>query len=181
MTMLNIPNTLSLLRILLIPVFVYLLNYDSSYGLHMATAVLAVSYLTDILDGYIARSANMVTEMGKILDPLADKLTQLVAVITLVIKHYIPLIILIVILIKEVTQICGGLYIKFKLKTQMPQANILGKIATGMFYISILLLLLSVPYAIYLLYLTAVLLIAAFANYIILFVKFKKQSCNNLN
>lgn len=179
MTIFNIPNTLSLLRILLIPVFVYLLNCDSSYGLHMATAVLAISYLTDILDGYIARSRNMVTELGKILDPLADKLTQLAALTALVIKHYIPVIILAVILIKEIAQICGGLYIKFRLKTQMPQANILGKIATGMFYISILLLLLAVPYAIYLLYLTAVLLIIAFVNYIILFIKFKKQYCNN--
>lgn len=174
MAALNIPNMLSIFRILLIPVFVYLLNYDSEYGLHMATAVLALSYITDILDGYIARSRNMVTELGKILDPLADKLTQLAVVIVLVLKHYIPALILIIILIKEAAQILGGLYIKFKLRIQMPPANILGKISTGLFYISILLLLLSVPFAIYLLYLTAIMLIIAFVNYIIMFIKFKK-------
>jgi len=174
----NIPNMLSIFRILLIPVFLYLLSYGQ-YGIYFATAVLALSYITDILDGYIARSKNMITELGKILDPLADKLTQLIAVTALVFKDYIPAFILAIILVKETLQICGGLYIKLKLKIEMPPANILGKISTGLFYISMLLLLLNIKHAIVLLYITVGMLIITFINYLIMFIKFKKQSCNN--
>lgn len=177
--MLNIPNTLSFFRILLIPIFLYMLNSNKQMGIYVATAILALSYITDILDGYIARKKNMVTELGKILDPLADKITQLVVVIALLLKEYIPAFVLIVLLVKELVQISGGIYIKIKLKEQMPPSNVFGKISTGMFYISMLLLLLAVPYAIYIVYITTIMLVIAFVNYIIMFIKFKNQSCKN--
>ncbi len=177
--MLNIPNTLSVFRILLIPVFLYMLNSSKESGVYIATAILALSYITDILDGYIARRKNMVTELGKILDPLADKVTQLAVVIVLLLKGYIPAFVVIILLVKELIQISGGIYIKIKLKAQMPPANIFGKISTGMFYISMLLLLLSVPYAIYIVYSTIIMLVIAFINYVIMFIKFRKETCNN--
>jgi cardiolipin synthase len=156
-----------------------MLNSSKESGVYIATAILALSYITDILDGYIARRKNMVTELGKILDPLADKVTQLAVVIVLLLKGYIPAFVVIILLVKELIQISGGIYIKIKLKAQMPPANIFGKISTGMFYISMLLLLLSVPYAIYIVYSTIIMLVIAFINYVIMFIKFRKETCNN--
>jgi len=179
LAILNIPNALSVFRILLIPIFLYMLNSNKESGFYMATAVLALSYITDILDGYIARKKNMITELGKILDPLADKITQGVVVIALLIKGYIPAFVVIILLAKELIQISGGIYIKIKLKAQMPPANVFGKTATGMFYISMLLLLLSVPYAIYIVYITIIILLIAFINYVVMFIKFRKETCKN--
>ena len=82
---LTIPNLLSVFRIALIPVYlnIYL---DGAYG--RAAAVLAVSCLTDLVDGKIARKFNMISNVGKVLDPLADKLTQLVFCDSVAIRCY---------------------------------------------------------------------------------------------
>lgn len=75
----NIPNLLSLLRILLVPVFVilYLLSSDERMDLmYWSFGVLILSGVTDSLDGIIARKCNQITDLGKLLDPVADKLTQ---------------------------------------------------------------------------------------------------------
>ncbi len=73
----SVPNIMSYFRILLIPVFVFVyLRADSQRDYAVAGVIVAVSGLTDFLDGFIARRFNMVTELGKALDPVADKLTQ---------------------------------------------------------------------------------------------------------
>jgi len=74
----TIPNLLSIFRILLLPVFVYLyLKADTGWEFFRATLVLAVSALTDLFDGKIARKFNMISRLGKVLDPIADKLTHI--------------------------------------------------------------------------------------------------------
>jgi cardiolipin synthase len=171
----NIPNILSLFRIVLIPVFLYALNLDQPYGIYIAFGILAISYLTDILDGYIARKHNMTTEVGKILDPLADKATQIVVIIALVVKGLIPMFVLVIIAVKELLMIGGGAYIYFVLKDSMIPSNIFGKTATGLFYVSVLLLLLKVPFAIYLVYLTTAIMVVAFFSYLIAFIKYRKE------
>ena len=73
----SIPNILSFVRILLIPIFVWLyVTAGTSGEYYLAAAVVVASGITDFLDGQIARRCNMITEFGKFLDPLADKLTQ---------------------------------------------------------------------------------------------------------
>ena len=73
----SIPNLLSLLRLILIPVYITIyLNARESADYYLAAGILAVSCLTDMIDGKIARRFNMISTAGKILDPLADKLTQ---------------------------------------------------------------------------------------------------------
>ena len=91
----TIPNLLSLIRILLIPVFVALFFHDEMIG---AALILILSGLTDTLDGYIARHFNMITNLGKVLDPIADKLTQAVVAFCLCVKMpaVIPLFVLLV-------------------------------------------------------------------------------------
>ena len=70
----NLPNKLSLLRIFLVPVFVVTFYLSWEYSRYIATGIFVVATLTDFLDGYIARKHNLVTDLGKLLDPIADKL-----------------------------------------------------------------------------------------------------------
>lgn len=94
----NIPNTLSLMRIVLVPVFVvlYLLSEENPPLLYWSFGVLIFSGVTDSLDGIIARKCNQITELGKLLDPVADKLTQVSVVICLATRYYqvIPLVVI---------------------------------------------------------------------------------------
>ena len=84
----NVPNAISVFRILLIPVFavLYLTRDPNDYGV-AAGVVLAVSAATDMLDGYIARRFNQVTPLGQVLVPIADKLTQATVVICIAISN----------------------------------------------------------------------------------------------
>jgi CDP-diacylglycerol--glycerol-3-phosphate 3-phosphatidyltransferase len=81
---LNLPNALTLIRILLVPVLVGALTVESPGGSTIAAAVFAIAALTDGLDGYIARSRQAVTTFGKVMDPVADKLMIAAALISLV-------------------------------------------------------------------------------------------------
>ena len=108
----NIPNLLSLLRILLVPVFVilYLLSSDERMDLmYWSFGVLILSGVTDSLDGIIARKCNQITDLGKLLDPVADKLTQVAVVICLATRfsQLIPLVV--ICFVKELAQSIGGL------------------------------------------------------------------------
>ena len=135
---LTIPNLLSIIRIALIPVFAVLFN-DGNYL--WAVIVLAISGLTDFFDGKIARKFNQISALGKLLDPIADKLSQ----ITIAIMFYITFSnssdetvktfswIFLVFLIKEAVMVVGGaIMIMFGLKPVA--AELPGKIATFAFY-----------------------------------------------
>ena len=85
---LSIPNLLSLFRLLLIPVYITIyLNARTKDDYFLAATSLAVSCLTDMIDGKIARRFNMITTVGKLLDPLADKLTQFALILCLSLRH----------------------------------------------------------------------------------------------
>jgi CDP-diacylglycerol--glycerol-3-phosphate 3-phosphatidyltransferase len=86
----NIPNSITIFRIILIPVFVLALLPQIPYGSYLATAIFIVAALTDSLDGYLARKWKQVTKLGIILDPLADKLLITAALISLVELQVIP-------------------------------------------------------------------------------------------
>ena len=81
---LNLPNLLTLLRILLVPVLVVALGTEAEGGSEIAAAVFVIASLTDGLDGYIARSRQSITTFGKVMDPIADKLLIAAALLTLV-------------------------------------------------------------------------------------------------
>lgn len=135
---LTIPNLLSLIRIALIPVFAVLFN-DGNYL--WAVIVLAISGLTDFFDGKIARAFNQISALGKLLDPIADKLTQ----ITIAIVFYLTFKassdetvrtfswIFLVFLIKEAIMVVGGA-IMIMLGLKPVAAEMPGKIATFAFY-----------------------------------------------
>ena len=96
--LLTIPNLLSLFRLALIPVYVAIYQRATSPDAYfLAAAILAVSCLTDLIDGKIARSFNMISNLGKLLDPFADKLTQFSVTLCLCLKYPVLLPVLILI------------------------------------------------------------------------------------
>ena len=98
----NLPNKLTIFRVILIPFFLVLLLFDiTAYDKWIALAIFIVASLTDFLDGYIARKYNLVTNFGKFMDPLADKLLVCSAMICLVELARIPAWVVIVIIARE--------------------------------------------------------------------------------
>jgi len=97
----NIPNKLTILRIILVPIFVVLMLTRIPYGGSLAAAIFVIAALTDSLDGYLARKWKQTTKLGAILDPLADKLLITAALISLVELGRIPGWIAIVIIGRE--------------------------------------------------------------------------------
>lgn len=132
----TIPNILTYLRIILIIPFVYLFLSEK----YIFSAIcIAVSGLTDCFDGMIARRFNQVTSLGKILDPIADKATLFAVVICMVI--YVPAVlpVLVVLLLKDIIMLLGGIDLINKGITP-PAAKWYGKVGTIVFYFSVLLI-----------------------------------------
>ncbi len=98
---LNLPNTITMGRILLIPVFVYLAYDPGPWRSFFAALVFLIAALTDFLDGYLARKHNLVTALGKLLDPIADKLLTLAGFIMLVALELAPAWMVIIIIGRE--------------------------------------------------------------------------------
>lgn len=129
----NLPNVLSLSRIILVPIFVVVFFLFPEYSV-IAAVILLVSGITDFLDGMLARKLNQITQLGKILDPLADKLTQLTVFICLAIRHKEFIIILCLIVAKEIIMLIIG----FRLLREgymLPSAKWFGKVSTVVFYL----------------------------------------------
>ena len=138
----SIPNLLSLFRLLLIPVYATLyLNATQRYQYLLAGVILAVSCLTDMIDGKIARKYNMMTTLGKILDPLADKLTQLPLTICLSLKYPVLYPVLGLFVMKELFQLVLGVVFLRKGK-MLPGALMAGKVCTTILFVSLIALVL---------------------------------------
>ena len=138
----TIPNLLSLFRLVLIPVYVYI--YLSATEVHhywIAGGILAVSCLTDMVDGKIARKFNMVTNLGKALDPLADKMTQLSLIICLSVHHKALRMMLVLFLVKEFFQLFAMIFALRRGKA-LNGALTIGKICTTVLFTSLTLMIL---------------------------------------
>lgn len=127
-----VPNILTVIRFFLIPFTVYYLVNDQFI---LAIVFLIASGLTDVLDGAIARKFNFITNFGKLIDPLADKITQLSLLGTLVMKNIIPLWILVIVLVKEAAMVAGAAFLYGK--ELVVSSKWYGKAATVLFYIAI--------------------------------------------
>ena len=133
---LTIPNAMSLFRILVIPFFVVFAVRDNIPG---ALIALGLSGLSDALDGFVARRFNQISELGKMLDPLADKLTQGAVAICIALRYpsICPLLFLFV--AKELTMLCGACYLLKKQKKPCA-SKWYGKASTVLFYLTIALI-----------------------------------------
>ena len=128
----NIPNILTMLRFVLIPFILYFLSIDN----YILTFVfLTLSGITDVLDGFIARKFNFITDFGKLIDPLADKATQLLTLGALVLKNIIPLWILGLLVLKEFVMIAGASFLYGK--ELVVSSKWYGKLATVLIYVAI--------------------------------------------
>ena len=138
----TIPNILSMFRLVLIPVYVVVyLNATELWEYFTAAAILAVSCLTDAIDGKIARHFNMISTVGKILDPIADKATQFTLTLCLSIKYPVLRFVLVLFTIKELFQGIAGL-VNLRKGKMLPGALIAGKVCTTVLFISLILLVL---------------------------------------
>ena len=166
---LTIPNLLSLFRLFLIPVYVLIyLKASTAADYYVAAGILAVSCLTDLIDGKIARHFNMISNLGKILDPLADKATQFTLILCLAFKHPFLWWDVALFVIKESFQlIAGGIMLK--------GAQMSGKICTTVLFISLILMVMvpTLPESVIMLLggLDFVMLSIAFVDYLITYRK----------
>lgn len=136
MTTMTIPNLLSFFRIFLIPVFI--VSFILGEGDEMSwwpIIILFISGLTDLLDGFIARKYNQITNLGIILDPIADKLTQVTVCACLTIRYNQLFILLIIYVLKELVMLSGGVVL-IKSNQKMPAAKWYGKISTLELYLA---------------------------------------------
>lgn len=124
----NIPNTLTVIRLCLMPVFLAVYFSPMENARVWAMGVLVVSFLTDVLDGYIARNFNQVSNLGKILDPIADKVMQITVLVCLALYNHALIWVVAFVLGKDVILGIGALYMHKK-RGITAQANWAGKIA----------------------------------------------------
>lgn len=138
----TIPNLMGYFRLLLIPVFLYVYGTaDSRSGYYLAALIIGISGVTDFLDGFVARKFHQVTELGKALDPVADKLTQGALVLALSTRYHWMIGLVILFVIKEGFMLTMDL-IFLRRGRKLDGAMWFGKVCTAVLYFVMFLLLL---------------------------------------
>lgn len=130
----NVPNVLTMIRLLLIPVFVVLFVTGND---KLALLTFVVASFTDFLDGYLARKNNQITDFGKLMDPLADKLMVVTALICQGVKGVFPWLAIVIVMLKELVMIFGAYYMLEH--GIVVYANMLGKSAQVSFIAALVL------------------------------------------
>ena len=166
----TIPNLLSLFRLLLIPVYVVIyLNAESNSDYFLSAAILAVSCLTDVIDGKIARHFNMISNFGKGLDPLADKATQFALILCLAMKYPVLWWMVGLFVVKELFQTIA-MFVFLHKGLMLNGALLSGKICTTILFVSLIVMVLipnlSITAVNWITNVDIVFLLIAFADYL---------------
>ena len=169
----NLPNKLTTMRVILIPFFVFfmLASYFEGYGNYIAVAIFIVASLTDMLDGKIARKYNLVTNFGKFMDPLADKLLVCSAMICLIETGQLAAWIVIVIIAREF--IISGFRLVASDNGVVIAASYWGKFKTTFQMLMVIVLILNIDHPFFqvlgviLTYVALILTIASLIDYIV--------------
>ena len=142
---LNLPNRLTMLRMLLVPVFIacFYLHEMIDWWNWLAAGVFVIAAVTDLFDGYIARSRNLVTSFGKLMDPIADKLLFCSAFIMLTWQHRLPAILCILFIGREI--VISGFRLVTATSGTVIAAGSLGKLKTALQAVGIVAVLLNNP------------------------------------
>ena len=133
----HVPNALTISRILLVYIFIPIFFYESGQGkavYSVSLAVLTLSALTDVADGFIARKFHCESDFGRLCDPLADKLTQCVTAVCLCIDGIVPLWVPAVFLVKEIAFVTVAALLA-KCRATVVSSNFFGKMASVVFYV----------------------------------------------
>lgn len=167
----NIPNILTVIRFLLIPVFAHYL-YIENFA--VAVFIFVLAGITDIMDGFIARKFHLITNWGKLADPLADKLIQITALILLSIQHRIPIMILVIVAAKEIFMVIGSILV-YRKNNKVVSANWYGKMATVILFLAIVLTLFKWQYSNVAVVTAVIATLFAFFMYSMTFTKIKNS------
>jgi len=157
----TIPNVISSFRILIVVVAAY---YLYNYNNINAFILYLTAMFTDFFDGYFARKLNQISELGKILDPLADKLMVATAVIILFLQNRMPIWFVAIVIIRDILILLGGIYVRSKIHFVLPSIWI-GKMAALSLMITFGLNILNIFFIEYLYYISAIFCIASLIAY----------------
>jgi len=178
-----IPNILSIFRICLVPVFIIVYFTDDRDIKYYALLVYAIAGLSDFLDGYIARRFDAQSKLGKLLDPLGDKLMTFTVMICITITRPILIWAVLIFFVKEALMGIGGFILHKKARVELPPANAIGKASTLVFFIVCVILMLfrnlTDFIAIALISVAICLTLVALAVYICSYVKIMKSLSMN--
>ena len=169
----NLPNKITIMRIILIPIYLLVFYSNLDNRLLIAGLIFLLAGISDLLDGYIARKYDLTSDLGAVLDPLADKLMIFAVLISFTTMKLIPLWVLIALGIKEIFMIIGsGISIMYH-KDKVVHANYYGKFATISFYIAILSIVFNINEVLstILLIVTVTLNVLSFYKYLKIFLK----------
>jgi cardiolipin synthase len=144
----HLPNLLTTFRLLLVPVYFFVFFSGIPHHMMWGFGIFLLAGLTDILDGYLARKFKLVTELGIILDPLADKLMMLSVILSLVISGVIQWWLAVLVFLRDLGMIVGGALLAVGGHQPIP-ADRWGKATTFFFYVAIFLIVFDVPYSVH--------------------------------
>jgi len=174
-----IPNLLSIFRICLVPVFIYAYLTDPDDVKVNAIIIYGIAAFSDFLDGYIARKFDATSSLGMILDPLGDKLMIVSVLVCMTIDGIIPYWAVIIAFLKELLMAIGGYVVHRAVKVSIPPAKLIGKISTVYFFIVCMVLMIfrGIPHEVAtgLITVAIILMLAAFAQYILDYDKLMKS------
>jgi len=177
--MITVPNILSIFRLLLVPIFVLTYFDGGEYAGQRAVLIYVVAGVTDILDGYIARKYKLTSALGRVLDPLADKLMAFSVLLCITIDGVVPLWAVIVFFVKEALMGIGALLI-YKKISDTPPSNIFGKISTVAFFAVCVILIVGngfipKPIPAIMIAFAVIIMLLAFASYVQKFISIQKE------
>ncbi len=170
----TIPNLLSLFRLALVPVFAVVFFQPEPNAHPLAAGIYVLAFLTDVADGWIARRFHQITRLGRVLDPMADKLMTFTVIICITVDGVIPVWAVAVFFCKELAMAIGG-YVMYRKIGDVISSNWLGKSSTGVFFVvcAALVLFPAIPraWATGLISAALALTIAAFFSYLYQFIQ----------
>lgn len=178
----TIPNLLSIIRLILVPVFIsYYLNAETINDYRIAGLIILFSGVTDLIDGIIARKFNQITDLGKLIDPVADKVTQAAIVFCLMVRYEYMWIIVLLFVIKELSMLAWNIVLIKKHK-KLDGALWYGKVSTAVFYACMTILVafpdLSAAFANSLMLITGFFLLLSFVLYTKIFLHMHRTNIN---
>ena len=174
-----IPNIISFFRICLVPVFVFVYFSDEAETKLYAVLIYALAAFSDFLDGFFARKYRASSNLGKLLDPLGDKLMTFTVLVCITIDRVIPIGAVLVVGVKEVLMGVGGIVLHRKAHVELLPSNLIGKTSTVVFFLVCVTLMLfrNIPAAIAtaMIYLAICLTLVALVSYLIAYIRVMKN------
>lgn len=171
---------LSSVRICLVPIFIIVYFSEGGHSKIFAVLIYALASFTDFLDGFIARKYNTITNLGKVLDPLGDKLMVVAVLICITIDGVIPVWVVAVAVGKELLMGLGGLFLHRRIGGDVPSSNIIGKTSTVVFFLVCAALMLfpgiNHEAAVIMISVAVVLMLVALVSYITTFAKIMRKA-----